>query len=130
MSDEFKAETPSEARSSNETPSTKARPLAVFHRYLKKLSQEGHPSGEKFINLANDEYYREFLKQEGVSSDEVPGLGPVSFIPMRLSPPVKLRGLPYPERIEARLAFPSPPVEPQTKEEEEEGAAYKYRQAK
>jgi hypothetical protein len=99
----------------------------VFHKYLKKLSQEGHPSGEESVNLADDEHYREFLKQEGVSPDEAPGLGPISIITMPRSAPVQLCDLPYPERIEAWLALPRPPVEPQTKEEEEEGAAYKYR---
>jgi hypothetical protein len=123
-----KPNTPSEDRNSNETAPTK--PLAVFHEYLMKLSQEGHPSGEKFVDRATDEYYREFLKQAGVSPDEAFGLGPVSNIPMPLSAPVQLCDLPYPERIEAWLALPRPPVELQTKQEEEEGAAYKYRRPK
>jgi hypothetical protein len=55
---------------------------------------------------------------------------PVSIVSMPLSAPVWLCDLPYPERIEAWLALPRPPVEPQTKEEEEEGTAYKYRRPK
>jgi hypothetical protein len=50
-----------------------------FWKYLKKLSREGHPSGEEFVALSTDEQFREFSSQEDGPPDEASELEPMSI---------------------------------------------------
>jgi hypothetical protein len=57
------------------------RARELYWKYLKKLSQEGHPSGKKFVDFATDEYFDEFITQQGMSPQFVKQVisGPITI---------------------------------------------------
>lgn len=54
-------------------------------KYLKKLSKEGHPAGEKFVDFTTDEYFDEFVTQQGMSPEFVRRVisGPIAIFSTR-----------------------------------------------